>query len=124
MNDVDTQLYSLTRFCQTAKLLLESDDPASFVRFVLCGRHQNHQVSVDAIQNRLNSRHPISGLRDYDSLLGIQKDIVVGTSLTLFPLAKKEDTLRTNIHLSYSFNFSGVSYTHLSQEKFHGLIVF
>lgn len=110
MDDLDKKSYSLAQFCETAKTLLESDDPASFVRFVLCGRYQNHQAVIDAIQNRLDDHHIITGLRDFDSLLGIHRDIVVRTGLTLYPLARKEDTLRTNIHLQYSFIIPGVSY--------------
>ena len=119
MDDTESQSYSLTEFCTTAKILLDSGDSASFVKFVLCGRYQNRQVVVDAIQNRLDPEYPIKGLRDFDSLLGIHKDIPVHSSLTLFPLARKEDTLRTNVHLSYSFNFPGVSYMILNQENFH-----
>lgn len=117
MNNLDNKSYSLAEFCETAKLLLESDDPSSFVQFVLCGRFQNHQVVVDAIQNRLNEEHLIKGLRDFDSLLGIHKDIPVRASLTLFPIARKEDTLHTNIHINYSFVISTVSYMSLNQEK-------
>ena len=110
---------SLTEFCTTAKILLDLGDSASFVKFVLCSRYQNRQVVVNAIQNCLDPEYPIKGLRDFDSLLGIHKDIPVLSSLTLFPLARKEDTLRTNVHLSYNFNFPGVSYMILNQENFH-----
>lgn len=119
LDNLDNLSYSLAEFCETAKLLLESDDPSSFVRFVLCGRFQNNQVFVDAIQNRLDEEHLIKGLRDFDSLLGIHKDIPVRSSLTLFPLARKEDTLHTNIHLNYSFIIPGVSHMSLNQEKFN-----
>ena len=112
--------HSLTQFCQTTKHLLEHDDPTSFVNFVLCSRHQDHQVVIDPIQNRLDEEYGMSVLRDFDSLLGICKDIPIHTSLTLFPLAKKEDTLNTNIHLDYSFNIPGISYIGLIQENFHG----
>lgn len=118
LDDLDNQSYSLAQFCETAKHLLDSD-PASFVRFVLCGRYQDHQVIVDAFRNTLDERHKIQGLRDFDSLLGIFEDIPVRTALTLFPLARKEDTLHTNIHLNYSFNIPGVSYMGLNQEIFH-----
>lgn len=127
MNDLEnleTQSYSLTQFCETAKGLLDSDDSTSFVRFVLCGRYQDHQVFVDAFQNILDEHYKIQGLRDFDSLLGIYKDILVRSPLTLFPLARKEDTLHTNIHLKYSFNIPGVSYICLNQEVFHSSLAF
>lgn len=122
MNDFgnfENQSYSLSQFCETAKRLMESDDPASFVHFVLCGRYQGHQVFVDAFQNTLHEGYKLKGLRDFDSLLGISEDIPVRTSLTLFPLARKEDTLHTNIHLNYSFDISGVSYLSWNQEILH-----
>jgi hypothetical protein len=110
-DDSEIDSLSLAEFCQQAKLLLDSDDTASFTRFVLCGQHEGRQVVVDAIRNRIQYRdhHLLKGLRDYDSLLGIDKDIRVRTSLSLYPVARKEDTLRNNIHLDYSFNFEGVS---------------
>jgi hypothetical protein len=119
MNDLHNlrnQSYSLAQFCETAKRLLDSDDPASFVNFVLCGRYQDHQVIVDAYQNTLNEQNKIKGLRDFDSLLGIFEDIPVKTYLTLFPLARKEDTLHTNIHLKYSFHITHVSYMSLNRD--------
>lgn len=110
MNNLEHKSYSLAEFCETAKLLLDSGDAASFVQFVLCGRYENHQVVVDAFRNRLNEQHKFRGLRDFDSLLGICEDIPVRAPLTLFPLARKEDTLHTNVHLNYSFVITGVSY--------------
>lgn len=120
MDDLPKKSYSLAEFCETAKtLLIDDEDAASFVRFVLCGIYQDHQAVIDAIQNRLDDSHNIQGLRDFDSLLGIHRDIVVSqTSLTLFPIAKKEDTLKTNIHLTYSFVIPNVSYRSLIQENF------
>lgn len=109
MDNVEVDNLSLAEFCRTAKEYLDSDDFTSFVRFVLCGKRGNHQVVVDAILNRIPESHPLKAFRDYDSLLGIDANIVVHTSLTLFPLARREDTLKTNIHLHYSFNFPGVS---------------
>jgi hypothetical protein len=114
MNNLEPKSYSLAEFCETARLLLDSEDPASFVRFVLCGRYQNHQVIVDPFQNSLNEQYGFQGLRDYDSLLGICKDIPVRAPLTLFPLARREDTLNTNVHLNYSFIIPGVSYMKLN----------
>lgn len=114
MNNLEPRSYSLAQFCETAKFLLDSDDPTSFVQFVLCGRYQNHQVVVDAFQNCLNEHYKLQGLRDFDSLLGIYKDIPVRAPLTLFPLARKEDTLNTNVHLDYSFVIPSVSYMKLN----------
>lgn len=65
------------------------------------------QVIVDTYQNVLDGpNNKFEGLQDYNSFL-IFEDISVQTSLTLFPLARKEDTLNT---IKYSFNIIGVSY--------------
>jgi hypothetical protein len=103
----DPESLSLAEFCQQAKLLLASEDTASFIRFVLCGQHDGRQFSVDAIRNRIRGAHPISGFRDFDSLLGIDKHIRIRSSLSLYPVARKEDTLYNNIHLDYSFDLEG-----------------
>jgi hypothetical protein len=108
MNNLEQRSYSLAEFCEIAKVLQDSDDPVSFVKFVLCGRYQDHQVLVDAFRNRLDEQHTLEGFRDFDSLLGICPDIPVHAPLTLFPLARKEDTLHTNVHLNYSFVIPGV----------------
>jgi hypothetical protein len=118
MNYDDVVNLSLAEFCKTAKGYLDSDDFSSFVRFVLCGQRENRQVVVDPILDRIPYAHPLKGLRDYDSLLGIHSDILVHSSLTLFPLARREDTLKANIHLHYSFNFTGVSNFYFSSSHF------
>jgi hypothetical protein len=123
MENDRTKTYSIGEFCETAKALLENDVPA-FVRFMLCGHHPDHQVVVDPIQDRLDDDHRLKALRDFDSLLGIDKDIRVHSSLTLFPLARKEDTLRTNLHLKHSFQIADVSSLGLKSDTFLGLNIF
>lgn len=73
------------------------------------------QVIVDTYQNVLDGpNNKFEGLQDYNSFL-IFEDISVQTSLTLFPLARKEDTLNT---IKYSFNIIGVSYMRVNWEFF------
>ncbi|KAF8808357.1 hypothetical protein BYT27DRAFT_7097079 [Phlegmacium glaucopus] len=112
MDDLAQQTYTLDDFCTTAKRLHKLDDMAPFVRFVLCGIYQDdfeqHQAIIDPIQNRLHAGYPITGLRDFDSLLGIDKHIRVRSPLTVFPVARMQDTLHTNVHLSYSFHHDTV----------------
>lgn len=123
MENDRTKTYSIGKFCETAKALLDND-VAAFIRFMLCGHHPDHQVVVDPIQDRLDDDHRLKGLRDFDSLLGVDKDIRVRSSLTLFPLAKKDDTLRTNLHLKHSFQIAGVSSLDLKSDTLSSLNVF
>ncbi|CAA7271230.1 unnamed protein product [Cyclocybe aegerita] len=94
--------HSLESFCVSAKRLLEAKDYHSFVRFVLSGVHGGHQAFVDPILNRLSldPEHEITGLRDYDSLLGVDDEIQVDDSITIQVLGRVEDTLRKNVHIN------------------------
>ncbi len=101
-----TETYSVSGFCQAAAALLDSPDTADFVRFVLTGVHDGHQAVIDPILNRVRSTETstLQLRRDYDSVLGISKDICVrSTELTIYPLAKYQDSLKNNVHIEYEF---------------------
>jgi len=98
---------SVLQFCDYAKQLL-SIDQGDFVRFVLLGRNDGLQAYIDAIRNRLEDQEDIRVGRDYDSLLGISKHILVERYLTVYPVARKEDTLTHNIHIQYEFTTNDV----------------
>lgn len=105
----DRRSLSLLEFCQRAKELLSINQP-DFVRFVLTGRDTDGtQACIDPILNRVPQDHPLEIIRDYDSLLGISKTIRVQASITVYPVAKREDTLSKNIHIRYQFSKSSVS---------------
>ena len=95
---------SVSEFVSYAKQLLQSGDMASFARFVLNGLHEGFQYQVDPIKNALKNSDRIQALRDYDSILGIHRDICVTSELTVYPVSKFEDTLSRNIHIKTSFN--------------------
>ena len=111
-NDDDNRIsMSLLDFCQRSKALLQYDQ-TDFVRFVLTGQDvDGTQICIDPIRNRLTEGQygRMRCTRDYDSLLGIDKDILVDKALTLFPLAKRDDTLSSNIHIQYDFDTASVS---------------
>lgn len=101
---------SLLEFCQQAKMLLDADQTADFVRFVITGKDVNgSQACIDPVINRVTQDHPLEILRDYDSLLGISKTIQVKSDITVYPVAKQEDTLTKNVHLRHTFKTSRVS---------------
>ncbi|KAF8956187.1 hypothetical protein BDZ97DRAFT_1764028 [Flammula alnicola] len=93
---------SVNAFCDRA-LRLHRADQKAFVNFVLSGIQGGHQAVVDPILNAIGRVEGLVVRRDYDSLLGIDDNVQVKTCLTVYPLAKKEDTLATNVHLKYRF---------------------
>jgi len=101
-----TETYSVSGFCQAAAALLNSPDPADFVRFVLTGIYDGYQAVVDPILSRVRPTETstLQLRRDYDSILGISKNICVrSTELTIYPLAKYQDSLTKNVHIVYEF---------------------
>ena len=108
----DVRSYSVEQFCERAGEYHNSDDLQAFVQFVLCGIDDGHQASIDVVCNRLRDRDLPSVLidRDYDSVLGVDEHIRVRDQpLVIHPVAKFDDTLKTNVHLKYSFTNSTVS---------------
>jgi len=104
--DVQTSL-SLSDFYNQAKDLYKADQ-AAFVKFVLSGLDGDERVFVDALHNSLPVDEPIQVTRDYDSLLAISDRIEVENYITVYPVAKKEDTLTANVHLDHRFTKAGV----------------
>ena len=94
---------SLRQFCRRAKDLLQSDI-SDFVRFVLTGRDaDDSQARIDPVFNRVTDEDPLKITRDYDSLLGVSSEIRIENSITVYPVAKSEDTLSRNVHIRYEF---------------------
>ncbi|RXW12808.1 hypothetical protein EST38_g13046 [Candolleomyces aberdarensis] len=109
----DVRSYTLEQFCERAGQLYDDNDFQAFVQFVLCGIDDDHQASIDVVPNRLLDRDLPSVLvdRDYDSVLGIDQQIRVHNQpLVIHPVAKFDDTLKSNVHLTYSFTNDTGSY--------------
>lgn len=100
---------TLREFVAQAKALHAKGSIADFTRFVLTGVYEEMQFQVDPIKDALEDADSVSALRDYDSVLGLHKDICINTFLTVYPVAKFEDTLNRNIHIKYSFTNETVS---------------
>ena len=100
---------SVSDFCQRAEEL-RNEDHAKFVKFVLTGKDGQRQAVVDPIVDSVIPTERMQLTRDYDSILGMCPDIQVLGSLTVYPLAKREDTLTRNTHFNYLFDRGGVRY--------------
>ena len=104
---------SLTQFYRRAKALYR-EDQAAFVKFVLSRFDHGERFFVDfvdALRHSLPEDEPIQVTRDYDSLLAISEQIEVDNYITVYPIAKKEDTLTANVHLQHRFTLGGVCYS-------------
>lgn len=108
-HDLELENMSLYKFLQKAQQLLEDEEQADFVRFVLTGRHAGKQAYINAILNSLPEDEELGATRDYDSLLGIDSNIRLTGPLTVYPVSKREDVLFQNIHIHYNFRCSRVS---------------
>ena len=89
--------------------MLQREEYANFVHFVLTGRYKEKQAIINAILNQMPEDEPFSVTRDYDSVLGIDQNVCIMSALTIYLVAKKEDTLSTNIHINYHFYTTKVS---------------
>lgn len=112
---VDIQHYNLSQFCATAAELLEDEARhEQFVRFMLSGMLETTQAVVTPSFNRLRRRDEIIIERDFDSLLGISNEIEFNTAITVFPVARRQDTLTRNVHLTHQIRTVEVSSISLS----------
>lgn len=97
---------SLAEFNEACNFYLGQNNFPGFISHALCGQGDSldrgrYQVTIDPILNRLDEDHPISILRDYDSLIGVSPHIRVKGALRIYAIAKHEDALQNNIHLSH-----------------------
>lgn len=108
--NLELQDMSVYQFCNQANQLLQEEDFSGYVHFVLTGRHDHKQAVINSILNRIPFDEDIGVTREYDSLLGIDKDIRLTCALTVYPVSKKEDVLSKNIHIRYNFTNTAVSH--------------
>ena len=77
-----------------------------FVKFNINLLDGGHQAVLDPLIDSFQSGEPepLNVYRDFDSLLGFDKDILIeGSDLAITPLPDFRLTLRSNVHISYSF---------------------
>lgn len=107
--NLPTVNHTVLSFCKDAKAL-EAESHANFVRFVLAGeKDDGTRVVVDPILNAVPNNEAFNVQRDYDSVLGIHKDILVDSHLSVSPIGKANETLSTDVHIKYHFESSKVS---------------
>ncbi|KAJ8487932.1 hypothetical protein ONZ45_g14144 [Pleurotus djamor] len=100
--------YSLDDFVtEAASLQKNHDDAAEFIKFVINGISGDEEITVNPLLHPLAPDEGIDGGRDYDSLLGIDTNIQVTSSISLYPVSKISDTLSSDIHLKYNFTVAG-----------------
>ncbi|KAF9455564.1 hypothetical protein BDZ94DRAFT_1316104 [Collybia nuda] len=97
---------SIQDFCLHAKTLLRDEKHTEFVFMMLTGVFDGHQVVIDAIIDSVDSYEVITGTRDFDSVIGIAKNIRIASPLTVHPVPKHDDTLTRDIHLKYRYTTS------------------
>ncbi|KAH6893875.1 hypothetical protein BKA70DRAFT_1439700 [Coprinopsis sp. MPI-PUGE-AT-0042] len=101
-----TRSYSLSEFCNAASQHYDEDDLVPFINFVLSGIAEDHQVVLDVLRDRVteDDYDDLEVTRDYDSLLGIDSEIRIRhQALTIWPIARHSDTLKSNLHFKYAF---------------------
>lgn len=126
--DLPQKQVTLQEFLQLAdSLLYTRNDVNGFVRFVLAGRYSTVQdgpmsrVFVNAKQG-LHTGLPDAELlvtRDYDSIIGISKDLPYKAALQVFPVAPFKETLKKNNHVKALAYDSRVRLLNLPVEGSH-----
>ena len=97
--------YTLRRFTTKAQKLWDEDTDES-IRFTLTGQLRKPdgtciQAFLDTEENRCKAGARITPMRDYDSVIGISKDILIKCDLNVNMLPRYVETLATSIHISY-----------------------
>jgi hypothetical protein len=107
-----TRSYTLGLFNQEARRLhsnFHNENMEPFLRFMLTGDAGDHQAIVDPIQNTLQENDSIKVSRDFDSAIGIAENVVVLSSISVYPVPNPADVLTTSIHLTYTVGEGEVS---------------
>jgi len=105
--------HSVSDFCLRAQAL-EDSDPALFAKFVLTGEYANalsHQCQavVKPLRNALDRNHPITALRNYDSLLSYVADLPIVAPIYVSPVGNTRKVLRRSVYISLPVDTADVS---------------
>ncbi|THV02123.1 hypothetical protein K435DRAFT_792791 [Dendrothele bispora CBS 962.96] len=103
--------YTLEEFVRKASDLQNASD-SRFHEFALTGdlatvvedelfgsERVGHQVNMDVTSNRMPEDYELGAYRDYDSVLGFGQDILVKSSITVYPVPNLNRSLKTSIHV-------------------------
>jgi hypothetical protein len=121
--------HSVSDFCLRAQAL-EDSDPGLFAKFVLTGHYTDDlldgpcQAVVEPLWNALNRDHPITALRDYDSLLGYVADLTIAAPIYVAPIGNAREVLRRSVHISVLVDTADVSFfvSFFLKKKFSDLL--
>lgn len=96
---------NLDEFYDVARdLLRDENKQPDFVTLMMTGRLPNNvQVAIQPLGHAVRPNDPFYLSRDIDSAIGISEHIQFDHALTLYPVAKIEDTLVKDIHISHTF---------------------
>lgn len=114
------KVYSLDDFVKQAELVAnEGDDHTAFDRFMLTGEFKDeHQATVDPIRNIIKDDHNIKALRDYDSMVSFTTEIVVDSTISIYPVPNPAQVLSTSVHIHYPITRGDVRGIILTSNKF------
>jgi len=113
-DEVPTVSFTLGQFVAHALSLSCNDN--KYLPFVLTGRFLDDdgrpaQAFIDSIRDMVDDDHPLSIIRDYDSLLGLANDFLVDGTITMFTVPHPTLALTTSIHLKRDIRRGQVSPT-------------
>lgn len=96
--------YSLRKFIHQAKAFEDDDDDLAFLEFMFTGKNLTGkcQAFVDPSSQFLKDDTPIQVARDFDSLIGISKDLLVDSAVSVYPAPNPREALSTSIHVKYA----------------------
>ncbi|KAK7434926.1 hypothetical protein VKT23_019929 [Stygiomarasmius scandens] len=96
------QRYTFSEYVLKAHELNKQQNP-DFFDLLLSGEvpGERHQVVIDATANYLADDYPIGVSRDYDSVIGICRSIMVKDDLSLYPVSGFYDYLKKSVHLMW-----------------------
>jgi hypothetical protein len=77
-----------------------------------------HQAAVDPIRNIVKDDHNIKALRDYDSVVSFTTEIVVNSTISIYPVPNPAEVLSTSVHIHYPITRGDVRGIILTSNKF------
>lgn len=107
--------FSLKEFVEKGESFYNEEDVSDLIRFILCGQYYREpgvliQATINPILNRVRRQQAeaLTALRDYDSLIGLCRDLVITRQLHLYPIANPADNLKESIHINYTISVNDV----------------
>jgi excinuclease UvrABC helicase subunit UvrB len=71
--------------------------------------HDEHQAVVDPIRNVLQEDVEVTELRDYDSMIGYTDEIIVSSTISVYPVPNPAEVLSSSVHMNRPVTRGNVS---------------